>query len=326
MKKINIGILGFANIAKRSMIPAILNLKDYYNLVGVASRDIANAKTCANSFNIQPFNGYQSILDSAGLDAVYIPLPNSLHAEWIEKALDKGIHVLVEKSMACSYEEVFHLNQLAENKGLALVENFQFRFHSQLEKIKEILADGVIGDLRCFRSSFGFPGLPTDTDIRYQKSLGGGALLDTGAYPLKIAQVFLGLDIEVTSANLNYLPHKEVDMWGGAYVKQKNGNLFGELAFGFNNYYQCNVELWGSEGKIYTNRIFTAPTGFQPVIELETAKGKELITLSSDNHFENMLLHFYRLISNEADKKEEYKQNINQARLLKEIKQKANGK
>ena len=324
IEKINIGVLGCANIAIRSLVPAILNLKEHFNLAGIASRDMANAEHYAQQFDIQAFGSYQSLLDSPNLNAVYIPLPNSLHAEWIEKALSKNLHVLVEKSLACDYETVVRLNELAEKKGLVLIENFQFRFHSQLAKIKEIVDSGKIGALRCFRSSFGFPGLPAETDIRYQKSLGGGALLDTGAYPLKIAQIFMGQDIEVATANLNYLPEKEVDIWGGAYVKQKNGGLFGELAFGFNHFYQCNVEIWGSKGKLYTNRIFTSPPGFEPVLELETAEGKEILKLSSDNHFENMLIHFHKTINGVEDKQLEYKQNINQARLLNELKIKAN--
>ena len=325
--KINIGILGCANIAIRSVIPAVLNLNEYFNLVGIASRDIANAEQCAQQFGfcgeVAAFGSYQSLLDCPNLDAVYIPLPNSLHAEWIEKALAKNLHVLVEKSLACDYKTVVYLNKLAEQQGVVLIENFQFRFHSQLAKIKEIVASGKIGDLRCLKSFFGFPGLPTENDIRYQKELGGGALLDAGAYPLKIAQIFMGENIEVAAANLNYLPNKEVDIWGGAYIKQKNGDLFGEIAFGFNNFYQCNIEIWGSNGKLYTNRIFTAPPNFEPILELETVEGKEILKLSSDNHFENMLIHFYKTINGIEDKQTEYQQNINQARLLDELKTKS---
>ena len=323
-KIINIGILGCANIAKRSIIPAILELKNHYNLIGIASRDLKTAESVAANFGIQPFGAYQSLLDYSELDAVYIPLPNSLHAKWIEKALKKNIHVLVEKSMACEYQEVINLNNLAKTKGLVLVENFQFRFHSQLEALKKMMSDGVIGELRSLRSSFGFPGLPSQDDIRYKKELGGGALLDTGAYPLKIAQILLGADIEVSSATLNTLPDKDVDIWGGAYIKQKNGELFAEIAFGFNHFYQCNVELWGSKGKLYTNRIFTAPSGYEPIFEIETANGKEEIKLPTDNHFNNMLIHFYELIENKKDRENEYLQNINQARLINEIKQKSN--
>lgn len=315
----NIGVLGCANIANKSVIPAIIELADHYHLSGLASRTYDKAAECAARFHTVAYDGYQSLLDTPGLQAVYIPLPNALHAEWIGKALHNGLHVIVEKSLACTYDDVIRLNELSRQKGLALVENFQFRFHNQLAYIKELVNNGTIGELRCMRSSFGFLGLPDENDIRYQKELGGGALLDTGVYPLKIAQIFLGPDIEVKAANLNYLPDKEVDIWGGAYVKQKYGDLFGELAFGFSQHYQCNVELWGTKGKLFTNRIFTANLNYEPVIELETAAGSQTIKLPADHHFKNMLTYFHQLITHKKDLEAEYKQNVNQARLIHEI-------
>lgn len=321
---INIGVLGCANIAQKSVIPAIIELKAQYHLSGIASRSFIKAKEYASRFNTTAYEGYQSLLDIPELNAIYIPLPNSLHAEWIEKALQRGLHILVEKSLVCEYEDVIRLNDLARQKSLALVENFQFRFHNQLAFIEKLVGNNTIGELRCMRSSFGFPGLPDKNDIRYQKILGGGALLDTGAYPLKIAQVFLGYDIEVKAANSNYHPNKEVDIWGGAYVKQKHGSLFAELAYGFDQYYQCSIELWGNKGKIFTNRIFTAHSSHVPIIEVETQQGKEIITLPIDNHFKNMLMHFHQLITHKLDMETEYKQNINQARLIHEIKIKSN--
>lgn len=320
---IPIGVLGCAGIAVKAVIPAILELNDHYRLLGVSSRSYSKADQCAQRFRTIAFEGYSYLLSEAGLKAVYIPLPNSLHAEWIEKALKKGIHVLAEKPLATNYYDAVKLNRLAKKNNLALVENFQFRFHQQLSFIQDLVNKGVIGELRCLRSSFGFPGLAKPNDIRYQRALGGGALLDTGGYPLKIAQLFMGQEIFVEAASLNTITGKEVDIWGGAYVKQKNGPLFGEIAFGFNHHYQCNIELWGSMGKIFTNRIFTAHASIEPVIELETNKGKKTITLTADKHFNNMLTHFHRVITGDQDKEQEYKQNINQARLIEEVKNKA---
>jgi len=320
---INIGVLGCANIAKRSLIPAILDLKEEYCLKGVASRSGESAKACAEQFATESYTGYEELLNSGNLDAVYIPLPNALHTEWIEKALNLNIHVLVEKSLACSFEDAQRLNQLAKEKHLVLVENFQFRFHRQLSIVKELVSEGRIGELRCVRSSFGFPPFPDNDNIRYQKHLGGGALLDAGAYPVKIVQLFLGNQIEVKASSLYLDPACNVDIWGGAYLQQSNGPLFAELAFGFDHYYQCTLELWGSKGKLTATRIFTAPPGFSPELLLETAAGKEVIAVEPDNHFRNMLLHLHRLITTGKDLDAEYEQNVVQARLLEEVKLKA---
>ena len=324
-KKVNIGILGCANIADRYVIPAISSLNQYYNIIGIASRSQDKAIAFAKKFNIKYYNAYAELLNEPSLDAIYIPLPNALHAQWIESALSLGLHVLVEKSLACSYEEVSKLNEIANIKSLALVENFQFRFHSQLDFIQKLLKDGTIGELRCMRSSFGFPPFPDVNNIRYQNELGGGSLLDAGAYPIKLSQIFLGNDLEVKAANLTFDSNKGVDIWGGAYLKQTNGFLFSEIAFGFDQYYQCNLELWGTKGKIYTNRIFTAHPEYEPVIELETATtGKEIIVLPADHHFKKMLIHFYNLIFSKNSLENEYLQNTTQAKLIAGLKNKAN--
>jgi len=323
---INIGVIGCASVADRAVLPAIKSSADHYSLIGIASRNETKAKQFAIKFDTQAYFGYASLLESEQLDAVYIPLPNSMHRQWIEKALNRNLHVLVEKSLACTYEEVFNLNVLAKRRHVALVENFQFRFHNQLATIEKMLCDGVIGELRCLRSSFGFPPFPDPKNIRYQKELGGGALLDAGAYPIKIAQYFLGLDLAVDAANLAFDPERNVDIWGGAYLKQSNGINFAEIAFGFDNFYQCSLDLWGSKGRLYTNRIFTAPPGYAPEIMIETNSGKESITLKPDHHFENMLSHFFRVITNYNGMETEYTQNINQARLIEELRKKANDK
>lgn len=318
-KKINIGVLGCANIAKRFIIPAICELEDKFNLVGIASRTEKSANEFAEEFNTNPYIGYEDLLNNKKLEAVYIPLPNSLHYEWIKKSLEKGLHVLVEKSLACTYEEVVELNNLAKENKLVLIENFQFRFHSQLKYIKDLVESGKIGELRNIRAAFGFPPFPDNDNIRYKKELGGGALLDAGAYPIKISQIFLGNDIYVDSSSLYYDKEKGVDTWGSAFIKQKDGLLASQIAFGFDNFYQNTIELWGSKGRILANRIFTAAPGYKPSIEVETSEGKEVISLESDHHFINMLNHFYSKINNKDRLDEEYSQNISQARLINEI-------
>lgn len=320
-KKIRIGVLSTASIGKRFIIPSILSLPGSFELTGIASRSLEAAKESAESFHCKAFGSYEEILDRAHIDAVYIPLPNSLHYDWVKLALERGIHVLVEKSLACTLSEVRELNQTAQKNNLALVENFQFRFHSQLRFIKELLNSGKIGALRYIRSSFEFPPFPDSSNIRYQEELGGGALLDAGAYPIKISQLFLGTDISVKASTLRYDSSYQVDIGGGAFLKQNTGEVFSEISFGFDNYYQCTLELYGSLGKISTNRIFTAPPNAKPVVTLEIqGKPVERIEMESDNHFVNMLNHFYHAIFTQELREKEYDGNIHQSRLIKEFK------
>lgn len=320
MKKVlNIAVIGCAQIAQRSVIPAIQELPELFNLVGIASRSASTVQPVAEQLGVPAFVGYEALLEAPALDAVYIPLPNGLHAEWIEKSLNRGLHVLVEKSLACTEEDVIRLNQLAASKSLALVENFQFRFHPQLKAIKVILDSGRIGALRCVRSSFGFPPFPDADNIRYDKTLGGGALLDAGAYTLKVSQIILGQGLTVAAANLESGEGDEVDIWGGAYLKEKDGSLFSEVAFGFDQQYQCSLELWGSKGRLTTNRLFTAPQNYSAELVIESGMDREVVIVEPANHFENMLRHFHRLIEDSAGRELEYAQNNNQARLIGEV-------
>lgn len=323
MNIIHIGVLGYANISKKAVIPAILNLPSHFKLVAIATRN--KNKIDNNYGNCKIYNQYEDLIESKIIDALYIPLPNSMHYEWVKKALNKGIHVLVEKSMACNFKDVEELNNLALKNNCALIENFQFRFHSQIDYIKRAIKSGKIGKIRSVRSSFGFPPFNDKNNIRYDNNLGGGALFDAGAYPIKLAQEILGNKLEIKSAILNY-ENYDVDIWGGGLLIQTDENLFCQFSFGFDNFYQCNIEVWGSIGKISTDRIFTAPPDYSANVVIETSEGIEKVILDPDNHFENMLKYFYECTNNKQFRTIECLQNINQARLINEFKIIANGK
>jgi len=319
-KLVRIGVISTASIAERLVIPAINKLKSNFVLAGIASRSKDKAEIFANKFQTKAYNNYNDLLSDSNIDAVYIPLPNAMHTEWIEKALLNGKHVIVEKSLGCSLEEVARLTDLAREKNLVLFENFQFRFHPQTLLIQNLIHQNAIGKIRCVRASFGFPPFPDKNNIRYQAVLGGGALLDAGAYTTKVSQLLLGLDLKVKASSLNADSNSEVDIWGGAYLQDEKTGEFAELAFGFDHFYQCGVEIWGSIGKLKTNRFFTAPPNYEPVITIETREGEQQIKAKAANHFELMLLHFHELITGDKSSEEEHLQNIDQARLIQEIK------
>ena len=318
--KYNIGILGAANIAKKAMIPAILELSNFFNLYGVASKNNEKLKNIAKIFQTRLFDSYEKLLEDKNVNIVYIPLPNSLHFYWAKKAIENNLHVLVEKTLACTYDEVLELNDLAKKKELVIIESFQFRFHNQIELLQKIISTGKIGKVRSIYSCFGFPPFQDKTNIRYQKNLGGGALLDAGVYPIKIAQIFLGRSIKVTAAKLSIENTTNVDIFGGGFIEEVNGDLFLNFSFGFDNYYQNSIEIWGSLGKIRTNRIFTAPVNYKPEIEVFHENKHEIVVVDADDHFKKILLHFHNCILNKTLREEEYLENISQSKLLNEFK------
>jgi len=319
MSKLKIGVLGCANIARRSVIPAIKSIAEY-DLVAIASRTQTKAAEFGIEFNCEAVEGYQNLLDREDIDVIYMPLPTGLHEEWVIKALEAGKHILIEKSLAMNYESAKRMVDLARQKGLLIMENFMFLYHGQHQFVKELIDKGEIGALRCFRSSFGFPPLDGD-NFRYNAALGGGSLLDAAAYTVRASQLFLGSDIWVEGATLSNI-NTEVDLFGGAFLKSENG-MFAEVAFGFDNFYQCNYEIWGSKGKITAQRAFTPGENFTPTITLE--KQGELFDYKIDieNHFVNILNEFKRcVLQNEVETK--YEEILNQSRLLQELRDKAN--
>jgi predicted dehydrogenase len=316
MKKIyNAAVLGCAHIAVRSLIPELFN-SERFNLAAVASRSAAKAEDVVKQYKGVSWGTYDEIINDKNIDLVYIPLPNSMHYEWIMKALNSGKNVLCEKSLVTEYQHLEEIILSAREKKLLVAENFQFRFHSQHEWVRKALAEKKIGEIRVFRSSFGFPPLPAG-DIRYSKDLGGGALFDTGAYPIKAMQVMLpDYKFTMKAATLHY-KNSEVDFSGGAYLDCPEG-IVAELAFGFDNFYQCNYEIWGSAGKITATRAFTAPPGFSPRIIFETPAGVENIDMPADNHFSNMLSHIAACLDS-GDFEDEYGQDLRQAAYIKQL-------
>ena len=319
MKLINIGIMGYASIAKIKVIPALLSMPHKFKINAIASRGRKNENVIKNKLKVGFYDDYEKLIQDENIQAIYLPLPNSFHAKWIEKSLQKNLHVIVEKPLACNSNDVNRLNKIASEKDLVLIENFQFRFHKQLSIIKNLVDNGKIGEIRCLRSSFGFPPFDDSDNIRYSKELGGGSLLDAGVYPIKISSIFLNDDISVSSSTLYYDKSLGVDIWGGGYLVQKNGKLFSQISFGFDNFYQCNLEILGSKGKIIADRIFTAPAKEKQIIRLQTPDSEKNIQIPPDDHFVNMFHHFYNLIFTKKGIEKEYKQNILQGKLIQEM-------
>lgn len=312
MKKIKIGVLGCADIAKRMLVPNMIASKKF-EIVAFASRNKKKSEEFSNLFGGIAVEGYENLLKIEELEAIYIPLPTGMHYEWIIKSLNSNKHVFSEKSIATDSREVMDILKLAGEKKLCVFENFMFPFHSQFEFVKEKLNASVIGDLRLLRSSFGFPMFKLGDNIRYNKALGGGALLDAGAYTLMASQLFLGKEQEVISAYLNNLDF-EVDFIGAITLKNNNG-IVSQLAFGFDNFYQNNIELWGSKGKIIIDRAFTAGPGFSPTVRIENQNESNIYNLSSDNHFVKILDKFYACIM-EGNYDEQYNQILSQSKLI----------
>ena len=277
-----IGILGTSNIAFRRFLPALKKSPDF-TYAGVASRTPEKGAQFVAQYGGEIYPTYDSILEDDSITAVYVPLPPALHYEWGRRVLEAGKMLLMEKPFTTCLRDTEELLALAEGKRLAVHENYMFAYHSQLSRIRELMADGTLGELRLLRASFGFP-KRSESDFRYNRDLGGGALLDCGGYPLRLATELLGPDIEVVQASLTQPDSYDVDLFGNTVVRSGAG-IFGQISFGMDNAYQCQLELWGSNSTIIASRIFTAGAGVCPELIIRTSTDQRTETLPEDDQF-----------------------------------------
>ncbi len=310
---LRIGVMGCADIAWRAMIPAFIDC-DEVALVAVASRTQAKAEKFATHFGCEALVGYEFLLSREDIEAIYIPLPTGLHEEWVKKTLEAGKHILVEKSFAESFASARSLVDLARKKNCLIIENFLFPHHSQHAWVMDQISNGEMGDIHLFRSTFGFPPL-AETNFRYNPVLGGGALLDAGAYGVKAARLFLGNDLTLLGAALKYDKKTGIDVYGDAMLKNSKGQV-AQISFGFDFYYQCHYELLGTQGKLVIERAFTAPPGFSPPVRLEQQDNRTSISLPADNQYLNMSRFFASTIRNEKNWMDHWDSLLRQAELM----------
>ena len=313
---LRIGVMGCANIARRAMIPAILECKNT-SLVAVASRTPEKAREFGREFHCDAIVGYERLLERDDIDAVYMPLPTGIHAEWVSKTLEAGKHLLVEKSFAQDYASAESMILLAREKNLLVLENYLFLHHSQHQWVLDFLKQGHLGEIHLFRCTFGFPPLPKD-NFRYDPGLGGGALLDAGGYVLKAAQAFLGPNLALVGAALHYDNAQGIDIYGEAMLRSTEGQV-AQLAFGFDYFYQCNYELLGTKGKLTVERAFTPPPGFRPTVRFEKQDARQEFLLPADNHYRNMFDFFDTTVQHPERYKIHGDELLQQARLIEAV-------
>ncbi|MGL5253585.1 MAG: Gfo/Idh/MocA family protein [Brevinema sp.] len=317
MTNIKLGILGASEIAFRRFLPA-LNKHKIFEYCGLASYSPEKVGQFQNTFGGEFYPSYEALLDDSTINAVYIPLPPALHYKWAKKALQKGKHVLLEKPSTTKLSDTEDLIHLAQQNNLALYENYMFVFHKQLYILQELLQKKIIGNIREYRIDFGFPKRMQD-DFRYDKSLGGGALLDCGGYPIKLASILLGDSIEIVYSSLTSPQGYNVDLFGTAVLKN-NSNHIAKVSFGMDNAYKCSIEVWGSEGIIYTDRIFTAPEDFTPIILIKKGTTEEKIVVDADDQFYRSIDYFYHCINDKDIRSNVYKTVHKQSYLIEQIK------
>lgn len=248
------GLLSTAHI-NRHLIPAI-RASARGELVAVASRSQTNAETYAAQWDIPyAFGSYQAMLDSGIVDAVYIGLPNHLHAEWSIRALHSGVHVLCEKPFATSLEEVDRMIAASQQTGQVLAEAFMYRHHPQTKLAGEWAHSGRLGEIILVRGEFTFLLKDRTTNVRMIPAYGGGCLWDIGVYPLSFAQ-FIYSTPPVAVSGIQYLGNTEIDESFIGQMTYPSGGL-AQISSSFRSPYHTSIDIIGVQGRLSLNWPFT---------------------------------------------------------------------
>ena len=272
------GIVSTARIGARLVHAAAQT--DAAEVVAVGSRSAEAARAFADAHGIARAHGsYEALLADPGVDAVYVPLPNSMHVEWTMRALEAGKHVLCEKPMDRRPAQVERAFDLAERRGLVLSEGFMWRHHPQTARLRELLDEGAIGEVRLVRAAFSFT-LARDGDPRLDPALHGGALMDVGCYAVGGARFAVGGEPLRACAEVVTGP-TGVDMRLCGLLRFER-DVLATIDCGFDLPARSELEVTGTEGRI----VIADPWHcVAPGIVVERGNERELVEIAAADTF-----------------------------------------
>jgi xylose dehydrogenase (NAD/NADP) len=287
------GILSTADI-NRKLIPGA-HASPKVDLVAVASRDQARADEYARRFEIErAYGSYEALLADPEIEAVYIPLPNTMHCDWSIRAVEAGKHVLCEKPMSRHPDDVAAAFAAAERSDRYLMEAFMYRHNPQTRKLTELVAGGAIGELRAIRSTFCYS-LYDEDNIRLRPEVEGGALMDVGCYCVSGSRL-LGGEPESVSAEAWFGP-TGTD-WLLTASMRFPGNVLALFDCGTAATDRDELEAIGSEGSLFLDDPWHC---LHPTIELRRDGKTERIEVPQEDSYRLELENLSDAIRDEAE-------------------------
>jgi xylose dehydrogenase (NAD/NADP) len=284
--KIRWGILSTARITDALIGPIQQSKRS--ELLAVASRSLDKARAFAQENGIpQAYGSYEELLADPTIDVVYIPLPNHLHCDWTAKAAEAGKHVLCEKPIVTTLEELDRIEAAASANNVTVFEAFMYLNHPQTHKVKQMIAEGKLGNLQLINSWFSFYLPPeNDWDFRLNPAMGGGAMWDTGVYPNSLSITLGGLPEEVWARQI--LGETGVDIAFDAQMKFSNG-VVAQLSTGIRSPIRDEAHIVGDKGAIYLSDPWRwrrgTPTQDSEIVFTSIAGEEKDVTVVTANPF-----------------------------------------
>jgi len=312
---LRLGLLSTARINRR-ILPAARE-SELVDVVAVASRDGGRGTAYAEEHGIpRAHDGYEALLADSDVDAVYIPLPNSLHVEWTRRALEAGKHVLCEKPLTGEPDEAEALFDLAERRGLVLAEGFMYRHNPQTRRVEELVRGGAIGRLQLVRTSFSFP-VEGAENIRLDPVLDGGSLLDLGTYCVSGARLLAG-EPESVFGRQAIGPTGVDDLFTGSLVFPDGVHAVFDCGLRMPN--RATLEAVGTDGSLFVDDPWLCR---RPGIELRRRDGLERIPVEAADSYRLELDDLARAVAGEAKPLLGRADAVGQARVLSALRRSA---
>jgi predicted dehydrogenase len=283
MEKIRWGILSTAKIAREKVIPA-MQAANFCTVDAIASRDEKLAKATAVSLSIpKAYDSYEALLQDENIDAIYIPLPNHLHVLWAIKALQANKHVLCEKPIALTAAEAAELQLAAKQKPhLKIMEAFMYRFHPQWQKVKTLVKEAAVGEIKTITSFFSYYNAD-EKNIRNQLAAGGGGLMDIGCYCISLSRFIFDEEPQTVLADIEFDPILKTDRMASGILQFSKGTSSFTCSTQLAPYQR--VHIFGTTGRIEMEIPFNAPP-LQPTrIWLHTASGTQEIVFDAVDQY-----------------------------------------
>jgi predicted dehydrogenase len=312
--KINIGIIGCSTIAKNSTIPSMLNCNNV-KLEHIGSRSKNKAFEFSKNFNCKKYGTYEDVLNDKDVDIVYISTPVGNHEEWVLKSAAAGKHILCEKSSTISFDSAKKMIKVCRENNVRLMEAFMFRFHPSHQKVKELINNQTLGKIFSFSSRYGFPPISRD-NIRYDKSLGGGILNDAGCYPINASRMLFGTEPKGIFCDLIIDQEKQVDTKASIFM-DFDKDRYSQNFVGYDLSYQSTYRLWGSQGSLSLTRAYNIPSDMHAILDLNTDKIHEKISIEKVDHFQLMVYSFSNQLQNIESTNNNFEDELfNQAKVM----------
>lgn len=276
MEKVKWGILSTAKIGREKVIPAMQKGK-FCEIVAIASENRERLLAEAQRLKIPTvYHSYEELLNDREIDAVYIPLPNHLHVPWAIKAIEADKHVLCEKPIALSSAGAMQLLNAAKQKPhLKVMEAFMYRFHPQWQHAKKLVTDGAIGELKSIQSSFSYYNIDPG-NIRNQKEIGGGGLMDIGCYCISLSRFIFGKEPEAVLGIVEFDPTLQTDRLASGILNFGNGISTFTCSTQLVPYQRVNI--LGTSARIEIEIPFNAPPDQSTRIWIDSKNGREEIS------------------------------------------------